>query len=44
MLHRCARERGAASHRPGRPPMSAIEVSIPDIGDFHDIPVMEVLV
>ena len=24
--------------------MSAIEVRIPDIGDFHDIPVIEVLV
>jgi pyruvate dehydrogenase E2 component (dihydrolipoamide acetyltransferase) len=44
MLHRCARERGATSHRPGRPPMSAIDVRIPDIGDFHDIPVIEVLV
>src|SRR3954469_17829042 len=44
VVRRPALVRHAASHRTDRPPMSAIDVRIPDIGDFSDIPVIEVLV
>src|SRR4051794_3267044 len=44
VVHPLAPLRRAASPRPNGQPMSAIDVRIPDIGDFRDIPVIEVLV
>src|SRR6476620_1546559 len=41
---RRARHPRADPHRNDRQKMSASHVTIPDIGDFHDIPVIEVLV
>src|SRR5205814_7648921 len=42
-LHRLSRA-GDRRHAPERPVMAAIEVKVPDIGDFTDIPVIEVFV
>src|SRR4030095_9520475 len=40
-LHRVPRA-GDRRHAPERPLMAAIEVKVPDIGDFKDVPVIEV--
>src|SRR5208337_2608148 len=37
-------ETRSSNHRPRRPPVAKIDINVPDIGDFKDVPVIEVLV